>query len=108
MFDPDNPLPITDPAQMQFRRPNYTNPDGIKAIRKVMVKKTVSSVYDKGLRVVQADGTTKITPYTLDATSSNADFTIGPVPQEPHARGLKRMATSTLGGRPVPQKKMLW
>ena len=47
-----------------------------------MVKKTVSSVYDKGLKVVQADGTTKINPFTLDATSSNADFTIGPVPQE--------------------------
>ena len=67
MFDPDNPKPLTDPKQMQFRLPlsGYCNDDGIQPIRKVFVKKTAAATYDKGEKGPMVDGSCKITPLTI-------------------------------------------
>ena len=64
MFDPDNPQPLTDPAQMQFKLgiAGYCTDGGIQAIKKVAVEKTAYAKYDKG-EVNLKTGT--ITPFVL-------------------------------------------
>lgn len=68
MFDLDNPKPLTDPKQMQFRMglSDYCTDGGIQPIRKVVVKKSAYARYDKG----EVDPHTfEISPLTLGAGS---------------------------------------
>ena len=64
MFDPDNPQPLTDPAQMQFQLgiAGYCTDGGIQAIKKVTIEKTAYAKYDKG-HVDPKTG--EITPFVL-------------------------------------------
>ena len=83
MFDPDNPRPLTDPSQMQFRMPSYCVDGGLPAIRKMHVKKTVYAVYDKGEKGEVIDGSCRISPYSIGANAygKTTAFTVGSVPK---------------------------